>query len=705
MLSLRVFRCVKNIKNRTLQTSSVLRKCLSTQSNSPRHVETKVRLCTLKSKYNVEGSVRHIYSAVILNNDHEEFDKEEEEEVETKSKKGKLFSQVENDFNHSVLERNPAYSNTVLKFDKEEFKKNYATSEEEFNNIVSRIDWASVTPDETFISFVKAGVYAAERLHVPLSDSRFKHLSEGFVTKCKHLTDDQLIESLLALSVWPPSESVLEENFLKVWKAIDATLLEKYYDWDINKRLYVIDVWYNLKLTRLSEFVFLVTMRLSRKILKFSPPQLIQSLFYMNTARKISPATSMFEFEYMLEQHLDKLSVEEIGVAATGFFKSKSRIKSLSLLMAIMNRVIENIDNIPDITLAAILKVIRYSPKAPLATKIEQLLDILAARMDSRGFLSNIHVLLMANSLNIFHENAITKVVNQFLQNPSAVRLKDIEKLVQTLSRYNFIPASSPDILSVIVREVQSPEREREHEFYPKCLAWIAYYLSLMKVYPVDLIREVLSPEWIHKTYGKHKYVTERCIAMLDYNVQLECDEKNLSTVPADDLEYYCKRYSKFIPGQSRGKMSPFDKFLNEVLIIAEKILGGKEMFLCHYFLPHHSAADIAFLLSKTNRPLPIPEDMKSIPYFKGVVKPTKPGNWRCLVAAARNMYIINRPGLLNEYNAKIRQLKLLGYEPVVVSLADWYNLQPEQKESFIRDKIFKGNTSAEVNLEQASKV
>lgn len=65
----------------------------------------------------------------------------------------------------------------------------------------------------------------------------------------------------------------------------------------------------------------------------------------------------MFEFEYMLEQHIDKLSVEELGVAATGFFKSKNRIKSVSLMIAIINKMIDNIDNIPDITQSSLLKV------------------------------------------------------------------------------------------------------------------------------------------------------------------------------------------------------------------------------------------------------------------------------------------------------------------------------------------------------------
>lgn len=264
MLPLSILTCTKYVRNRTFQTNIVLRKFLSC-SGSIKNVKAIVRLCTFKSNYRILGSVRHSYSTVNV----EDEDKNENERIEeSKIKKGIKYLQIENDFNHSVLEKNPAYSHTVLKFNKEEFKKNYDTSEEEFNNIIRRLEWDSVTPDETFKSFIKAGVYASRHLNVPLTDNRFKHLSDGFVSKCKHLTDDQLIESLISLSVWPQPESVIEENFFKVWKALDALLLERYRPWNHSKRLYVIDVWYNLKLTRLSEFVFLVTMRLSRHTLK-----------------------------------------------------------------------------------------------------------------------------------------------------------------------------------------------------------------------------------------------------------------------------------------------------------------------------------------------------------------------------------------------------------------------------------------------------
>lgn len=68
--------------------------------------------------------------------------------------------------------------------------------------------------------------------------------------------------------------------------------------------------------------------------------------------------------------------------------------------------------------------MIRYSPKAIIATKVEELLHALVKKMDSNGFLTNLHIVLMANSLNIFHEQAITKLVNQFLQQPAEKRLK-----------------------------------------------------------------------------------------------------------------------------------------------------------------------------------------------------------------------------------------------------------------------------------------
>lgn len=81
---------------------------------------------------------------------------------------------------------------------------------------------------------------------------------------------------------------------------------------------------------------------------------------------------------------------------------------------------------------------------------------------------------------------------------------QDIEKIALTLSLFSFIPLSSPDVLSVIVKELQSPERERERVCYPHCLASALYYLSVMQVYPVDLIKYVLRPQWIKETYGNY---------------------------------------------------------------------------------------------------------------------------------------------------------------------------------------------------------
>lgn len=60
---------------------------------------------------------------------------------------------------------------------------------------------------------------------------------------------------------------------------------------------------------------------------------------------------------------------------------------------------------------------------------------------------------------------------------------------------------------------------------------------------------------------------------------------------------------------------------------------------------------------------------MRNKPFYSGILKPTCPGNWRCIVAGTRSMYPCYSQTLVGEQAAKIRQLKIIGYTPIVVSV------------------------------------
>lgn len=85
--------------------------------------------------------------------------------------------------------------------------------------------------------------------------------------------------------------------------------------------------------------------------------QMIQIMFYMSCVRKLHPHISMREYEHYLQKHITHLSIEEIGIFALAFFKTQTSILNDKLLQYTMQRVVEEIHTIPEVTLSAISKV------------------------------------------------------------------------------------------------------------------------------------------------------------------------------------------------------------------------------------------------------------------------------------------------------------------------------------------------------------
>lgn len=73
--------------------------------------------------------------------------------------------------------------------------------------------------------------------------------------------------------------------------------------------------------------------------------------------------------------------------------------------------------------------------------------------------------------------------------------------------------------------------------------------------------------------------------------------------------------------------------------------------------------------MDESGNPLPIPEDVRNRPNFEDVLRPPDEKGWYAVFLGGRNMYMHNTPRLVGEQVTKLRQLRLLGYTPIVVSL------------------------------------
>lgn len=76
---------------------------------------------------------------------------------------------------------------------------------------------------------------------------------------------------------------------------------------------------------------------------------------------------------------------------------------------------------------------------------------------------------------------------------------------------------------------------------------------------------------------------------------------------------------------------------------------------------------DILFCINTNGKPVPIPERIKNRTVLSDFKKPPELGKWFAITALVRNSVLY----YTNEYNGltlcKIRQLKKLGYEPILV--------------------------------------
>lgn len=188
----------------------------------------------------------------------------DDETQEDPYEKGIIFSQREAPFHHNVLEESSAYSSTIFKSDPN-FSDRYILSEEEFSNLLSTSDWESKSPSHIAAAFASCGLCSANYLNVSMDDHRFDKLVDAFESKCLSFTDDEMMDCLIAIKFWPKSDNVKAENFLRVWKALDNLCFERILDWSHDKILFVMDLWYQIRLIRLCNFSYHGIKKISRR--------------------------------------------------------------------------------------------------------------------------------------------------------------------------------------------------------------------------------------------------------------------------------------------------------------------------------------------------------------------------------------------------------------------------------------------------------
>ena len=282
----------------------------------------------------------------ILENDKFFFNKTTSEKIHRKRGKHKAIA-VESHYARKIFESSKDYSKTLAK----SLKSKDILCEDEIKQILHK-QWISMNNSDLIGNLKLLSRFESDH---NVNNLEYVGIFEVLANRCSSFSDDELHEFLKCLESWIPQK----EDLIKIYfeKTIDHECMKRFSEWSIDEILLTNDQILKLNLIK-SKFIKHSLHKISKKFNQFTCANLVHFAYLLKLSRGTN--VDFNNLEYFLEKVIDKLSIDEIGIISLTFFRYETSIKRKSLLFKIIHKLEENIENVHNISLAAILKMLRY---------------------------------------------------------------------------------------------------------------------------------------------------------------------------------------------------------------------------------------------------------------------------------------------------------------------------------------------------------
>ncbi|XP_038213729.1 FAST kinase domain-containing protein 5, mitochondrial [Zerene cesonia] len=604
----------------------------------------------------------------------------------------KMFMERENQYAYDIMEKYGYVEEINIP------QTTSSISQEEFENMMKK-DWSKESAQAVFEVFPLITAYCSEN-NLCISNNVFDNFIDVFTDKIQFSTDEELKSHFFSLAKCPETASIRTRNYVEVWAALDDECVNRFKRWSHDELLSFAALFYMLSATKASDYCYRCIQRLVYKSNKLTKAQLVQTYFFIG-AMRFSPH-DMHNLEIAVQEKFHELSIDELAIISLGFFKSKVPIRSPVLVSNIIDLLIENVSEINEVSLAALLKVIRFSRKIPVDDKIVKLLDKLQHEVPRLSIMCNVHIALLATSTLTLQKSCLQEIANNVIKDISNARLKDMERLILTFGTFNYEPLTNPSFIETIINELRKPEREQELFSHGRSFACCLSYLGLLGYYPIDLFKRVLNTEFLNNTYGKYCYAYGREILIIHNSVKLFHKDTSLDCLTAKEALILAKKYTDFLPDANYDKQyNVTEKMYLDVVKVVEECRGGSEFVTGHHLLTHHQRGDVVMCDDPNGSPLPVKSIFNNIKF--GQLCPIPNDNiWIALIIAGRNAMLYNSEKPSGHFLSKIRELNALGYHAAIVSWNVYTKCKTlEEKKDYINKLIneAKSRKDYDVNL------
>ncbi|XP_026765134.3 uncharacterized protein LOC113523378 [Galleria mellonella] len=595
----------------------------------------------------------------------------------------KMFLEFENKYAYAIME-NKGYSMSLTK-DKDNIKQYIPITDEEFTELMQE-NWVHKTPDQIFDYFSKLGVYCYNN-GLCISNKMFDTFIDHLTDNIKLATDKQLMSLFYALCKWPETESIRTRNYIEIWAALDDECLHRMKEWKIDQLLSFISLFYMLNVTKVSDFSLKSLRKLASKSKQLTASQLVQTLFFVGIVRK--PPFDMHFLEVCLDNKFSEFTIDDLAIMSMGFFKSKTPLRNTELVCKIIDRIIENSTNIHEVSLAALLKIVRYSMKLVNHNKIYDVLDVLQHEIPRLSLMCNVHIALLGTSTLVLHKPCLTQIAIKTMESISQARLKDLERLVLTYGTFNWKPQTEKCFFQSVIDEFRKPERCDEITKHGRSFACSITFLGLLGIYPRDLMNKALDPDFLRNTYGKQCVLYGKEILSIDNSAEIFYPDATMNRLSDKCSVILAKKYTDFVPSENYSKQYNItERMMLDVMRILKDSRGGDNFVIGDHILTHHQRGDIIICNDCSGKPLPVVDVFKQTK-FGLLQKLPNDNEWIILVITGRNGIIHNNNTPSGHFLNKIKELNALGYNAGLVLWSKYSTLETdEDKLNYINDVI-----------------
>jgi hypothetical protein len=495
----------------------------------------------------------------------------------------KMYMEHENRYAYRIME-NKGYVENIYTA-----KKDIPITTDEFNSLTKE-NWSNKSSKQLFEVFPTLATYSSAK-GLCISNKTFDSYIDDLSDNIRHASDEELRSLFYSLLKWPETPSIRTRNYIEVWVALDDECLKRMHKWSTGEMLSYISLFYMVNVTRVSDFPLKALNRMASKAKQLTPSELVQTMFFISTIRKAP--FDIHNLELHLANNFGEYSLDELAVMSMGYFKSKTPIRNPDLIIQIIKKIISDGKDIHEVSLAALLKIIRYSLKKPEDDIIYKLLDMLQHEVPRLSVMCNVQMALVGMATLTLHKECLEKIAVTIVKSITSTRIKDLERLVLAFGTFNLKPVTQENFFEIVLEELRKPERESEIDQHGKSFACCVAYLSHMGIYPVDLMAKVLSSEFLLKHYGKQVFGYGKEVLAIHNAAKIFCPDVQMNCLDNKGAMILAKRYTDFMPREHTQKQfNASEKFIIDVLKTL-KYDRGDEYVIGDHIVTHHQRGGI----------------------------------------------------------------------------------------------------------------